>query len=71
MALDDRKRLHPVKVLLTERELFDLAREAERDDRKTSDMAHHLIRRCLYGSVDGRSGEREQFRSSDPSPKDA
>lgn len=69
--LDDRKRMHAVKVLLTERELFDLAREAERDDRKTSDMAHHLIRRCLYGSVDGRGGESEQFRGPESAPEQA
>jgi hypothetical protein len=71
MALDDRKRMHAVKVLLTERELFDLAREAERDDRKTSDMAHHLIRRSLYGSVDGRCDGDQSFRGSESSPEDA
>jgi hypothetical protein len=67
--LDDRKRLHAVKVLLTERELFDLAREAERDDRKTSDMAHHLIRQYLYGRVDGRFVDGERFRGDESEPE--
>ena len=69
--LDDRKRMYPVKVLLTEREVFDLAREAERDDRKTSDMAHHLIRQWLYGRVDGHGANREDIRGAESSPGDA
>lgn len=44
--LDDRKRMYPVKVLLTEREVFDLAREAERDDQVVHATCGKL--RCMH-----------------------
>lgn len=66
--LDDRKRLHPVKLLLTERELFDLSREANREDRTLAGMGHHVLRRFLYGSVDGHGVDGECCRGSESSP---
>lgn len=41
---DDLKRIHEVKLSLTEREYLALCKTAELNDRKTSDMGRVLIR---------------------------
>ena len=46
---DDIKRLHEVKVSLTEREFLALCKVAQIEDRKASDMGRVLIRRGMFG----------------------
>lgn len=46
---DDIKRIHEVKVSLTEREYIGLCKVAEIEDRKPSDMGRVLIRRGMFG----------------------
>jgi hypothetical protein len=46
---DDIKRLHEVKISLTEREYLALCKTAEMHDRKTSDMGRVLIRERMFG----------------------
>ena len=46
---DDIKRIHEVKVSLTEREYLGLCKVAEIEDRKASDMGRVLIRRGMFG----------------------
>ena len=46
---DDFKRLHEVKLSLTEREYLALCKTAEMHDRKTSDMGRVLIRERMFG----------------------
>lgn len=45
------KKTESVKVWLTERQLLDLARAAERDDRKLSDYIGHVLVLHLYGHL--------------------
>jgi hypothetical protein len=46
---DDIKRIHEVKLSLTEREYMALCKAAELHDRKTSDMGRVLIRSGMFG----------------------
>ena len=46
---DDTKRIHEVKISLTEREYMALCKTAEIHDRKTSDMGRVLIRAGMFG----------------------
>ena len=49
--VDDRKHSEAVKVWLTEREMLDLARMADREDRKVSELVRVIVRRFMYGNV--------------------
>jgi hypothetical protein len=69
--LDDGKRIHAVKLLLTEREYFALAAEADREDRKIADMGHAVLRWYLFGRVDGKLTQREQIRGAESEPEGA
>lgn len=50
--LDDNKRTHDVKSWLTEREYFDLCKQADREDRKPGELLRVIMRRFLYGHID-------------------
>jgi hypothetical protein len=49
--LDDNKRPHAVKLWLTDREFVDLGKQAEREDRKISEMGRVIVRRYMYGNI--------------------
>lgn len=49
--LDDNKRVHDVKSWLTDREYVDLCKQAEREDRKPSELMRVILRRFMYGSI--------------------
>lgn len=48
---DDNKHTERVTMWLTEREMLDLVRMAERADRKAGEMARVIVRRFMYGNV--------------------
>lgn len=49
--LDDNKRTHDVKTWLTDREFVDVCKQAEREDRKPSEMLRVMARRYMYGNI--------------------
>lgn len=49
--LDDNKRVHPLKLWLTEREYVDLCKLADGEDRKNSESARVIVRRFMYGHI--------------------
>jgi hypothetical protein len=49
--LDDNKRVHPLKLWLTEREYVDLCKLADQEDRKNSESARVIVRRHMYGNI--------------------
>jgi hypothetical protein len=49
--LDDNKRVHPLKLWLTEREYVDLCKLADQEDRKNSESARVIVRRHMYGHI--------------------
>ncbi len=48
---DDNKHTERVTIWLTEREMLDLVRMAEREDRKAGEMGRVIVRRFMYGNV--------------------
>lgn len=62
---DDLKRIHEVKLSLTEREYLALCKTAELNDRKTSDMGRVLIRTGMFGIL-GSVGCECKESSSEP-----
>ncbi|MBZ4211305.1 MAG: hypothetical protein LAD29_09255 [Rhodoferax sp.] len=64
---DDIKRLHEVKVSLTEREYLAMCKLAELEDRKTSDMARVLIRRVMFGILSVAGCECNETKGADQS----
>lgn len=51
MPTDNQKHTEHVKVWLNERELVDLSRIANREDRKLSELVRVIVRRFMYGSI--------------------
>jgi hypothetical protein len=48
---DDNKRTHDIKTWLTDREFIDICKQAEREDRKPSEMLRVMARRYMYGNI--------------------
>jgi len=48
---DDNKRLHDLKLWLTDREFIDLCKLSEHNDRKPGEMGRVIVRRYMYGNV--------------------
>lgn len=53
MTADTAKRSECVKVCFEERLYRDLAHKADRDDRKLADVVYLIVRRFMYGDVNG------------------
>lgn len=47
------KRTECIKVCFEPRLLQDLAQKADRDDRKLADVVYVIVRRFMYGDVNG------------------
>lgn len=47
------KRSECIKVCFEERLMLDLVAKAERDDRKLADVVYVIVRRFMYGDVNG------------------
>lgn len=48
---DNTKRTEAIKLWLTEQELLDLTRLANKDDRKVGEMGRVILRRSMYGTI--------------------
>lgn len=48
---DDNKRLHDLKLWLTDREFIDLCKLAQGEDRKPGEMGRVMVRKYMYGNV--------------------
>jgi len=58
-VIGEGKKTEPIKVWLDEQTLLDLAREANRENRKLSELIRHICRLHLYGHcrLDAAGGE--------------
>ena len=64
--LDDNKHAERITLWLTEREYFDLCKQAGIEDRKQSEMARVFIRRSMYGVIGANCPENNMANSRDP-----
>ena len=64
---DDLKRIHEVKLSLTEREYLALCKTDEMHDRKTSDMGRVLIRERMFGILGAAPCECNEIQSPNQS----
>ena len=53
------KRVNCIKACFTDREYIDLGRLSAREDRKVADMVWVLVRRAMYGMVNGNTADEE------------
>ena len=60
--LDDNKHDQQVKVLFTEREFFDLGKQANALDKRTSEYIRFVVRQVMYGSLS--MGNEKEYKSS-------
>ena len=58
------KKINPVKMLLDDEEMLDLAHLADEDNRSPSEMARVILRLFLYGRVQRTPASVQRYRGA-------